>query len=159
MDTLPSKLLENAVNEFATLPGIGRKTALRLALHLLRQDTEQVQKFGQAVIAMKEEIKLCKCCKNISDEEICEICSSVSRDKHTVCIVESVKDVMSIERTGQYAGVYHVLGGTISPMEGIGPYLEKLEVLAPSFAIAIFFGWMFSKIYPAKKEVSNREIN
>lgn len=117
----PSKLLENAVNEFSRLPGIGKKTALRLVLHLLRQERSTVSKFAESVRILREDIKYCKRCNNISDTEICNICSTPSRDHHMVCVVESVKDVMAIENTQQYNGVYHVLGGVISPMDGIGP--------------------------------------
>ena len=117
----PSRLLENAVNEFSRLPGIGNKTALRLVLHLLRQDKETVQSFGNAIIQLKNDIIYCKECFNLSDTEICSICAAKNRDHGLVCVVENIKDVMSIEATGQYFGVYHVLGGIISPMDGIGP--------------------------------------
>jgi recombination protein RecR len=113
--------LENAVNELSRLPGIGRKTALRLALHLLRQDTRIVETFSQAILAMRSEIKHCKICHNISDNEICDICANPKRDHSITCVVQDIRDVMAIENTGQYSGVYHVLGGIISPMEGIGP--------------------------------------
>lgn len=116
-----SKLLEAAVEEFAKLPGIGRKTALRLVLHLLRQDKEVADNFGGTIIRMRNEIKHCKICRNISDTEICGICTDNSRDHSLVCVVENVKDVMSVENTHQYKGLYHVLGGIISPMDGIGP--------------------------------------
>lgn len=119
--TYPSKLLENAVEEFAKLPGIGRRTALRLVLHLLRQPQADVERFLHALTDMKNNIRFCSVCHNISDTEICTICSSLSRDKSTICVVESIRDVMSIESTMQYKGLYHVLGGVISPMEGIGP--------------------------------------
>jgi recombination protein RecR len=117
----PSKLLEDAVNEFAKLPGIGTKTALRLVLYLLRQDASVSESFGNAVIRLKKEIRECKICHNLSDSEICHICSNPKRDHETICVVESIRDVMSIENTQQYRGAYHVLGGIISPMEGIGP--------------------------------------
>jgi recombination protein RecR len=116
-----SKLLENAVHEFSKLPGIGKKTALRMALHLLKQDEESVKQFGQAMIQLRSEVVYCRECHNLSDTEVCEICSSVRRDHSIVCVVETVRDVMSIENTMQYQGVYHVLGGVISPMDGIGP--------------------------------------
>jgi recombination protein RecR len=119
--SFPSKLLDNAVSELAKLPGIGRKTALRLALHLLKQNVEQVQAFGAAVVKLREEINYCKECFNISDEETCAICASTKRDHELVCVVENIRDVMAIENTGQFNGVYHVLGGIISPIEGIGP--------------------------------------
>lgn len=116
-----SKLLENAVAEFAKLPGVGNKTALRLVLHLLKQDSEMVNQFGNTIIQLKQEIKQCRDCFNLSDEEVCSICSNQSRDHSVVCVVENIRDVMSIENTLQFHGIYHVLGGIISPMEGIGP--------------------------------------
>jgi recombination protein RecR len=116
-----SKLLEEAVEEFASLPGIGRKTALRLVLFLLKQDDETVERFGNTILRMKKEIMHCSICHNISDTEICNICSNNYRDHETVCVVESIRDVMSIENTQQYSGIYHVLGGIISPIDGIGP--------------------------------------
>ncbi|HDP74356.1 MAG TPA: recombination protein RecR [Bacteroidales bacterium] len=119
--TYPSKLLEKAVEELAKLPGIGNRTALRLALHLLRQPQTDVNQFLTAISEMKTNIHFCSICHNISDTNICSICSSPSRDKTTICVVETLKDVMSIENTMQYKGVYHVLGGVINPMEGIGP--------------------------------------
>lgn len=121
MQSLSSKLLENAVEQFATLPGIGRKTALRFVLHLLRQNPEDVKKFTDSITALKTEIQECKHCHNIADSDTCEICSDSRRDSSTICVVENVKDILSIEATGQYKGLYHVLGGIISPMEGIGP--------------------------------------
>lgn len=121
MEHYPSRLLENAVNEFSKLPGIGRKTALRLVLHLLRQDVREVEIFGQTMIQMRNEIKHCKVCHNISDSDICNICATPSRISSIVCVVENIKDVMSIENTHQFNGLYHVLGGIISPMDGIGP--------------------------------------
>lgn len=116
-----SALIENAVNEFARLPGIGKKTALRLVLHLLKQDPAQVKLFGEVVTRMRDQIKFCKTCHNVSDEEICSICSNPSRNKSLVCVVENIRDVMAIENTQQFNGVYHVLGGIISPIDGIGP--------------------------------------
>jgi recombination protein RecR len=126
LNIYPSKLLENAVAELSKLPGIGRKSALRLALHLLRKDQAEVEAFGNAVIKMRKEIRYCTECHNISDAELCSICVSPKRDKSTICVVETTRDVMAIENTGQMTGVYHVLGGIISPMEGIGP--EELEI-------------------------------
>ncbi|MDD4489202.1 MAG: recombination mediator RecR [Paludibacter sp.] len=117
----PSSLLENAVNEFSKLPGIGRKTALRLSLYLLRQSEVETEKFGQAMIQLRKEIKYCKVCHNISDTDICQICANPARDNKTICVVENIRDVMSIENTQQYKGLYHVLGGIISPMDGVGP--------------------------------------
>jgi len=119
--TYPSKLLEEAVNEFSKLPGIGSKTALRLVLNLLRQDRESVEYFGKTILRLASEIRYCRICHNISDEEICPVCSDKRRDASIICVVENVKDVMIIENTRQYSGVYHVLGGIISPMEGVGP--------------------------------------
>lgn len=124
-----SSLLENAVNEFAKLPGIGRKTALRLVLHLLKQSEHEVEVFGNSFIQLRKEIIYCKECHNISDTEVCHICSHPSRDKETVCVVENIKDVMSIENTQQFRGLYHVLGGIISPMDGIGPSDLEIESL------------------------------
>ncbi|MCK4677853.1 MAG: recombination protein RecR [Bacteroidales bacterium] len=121
MNSYSSKLLENAVNELAKLPGIGRKTALRLALHLLKEDIEQVEAFSRAITKMRNEVRFCQECHNISDLDICEICSNLKRKKSIICVVEDIRDVMAIENTGQYHGVYHILGGVISPMDGIGP--------------------------------------
>jgi len=121
LQNFPSKLLEKAVNQFASLPGVGRKTALRLVLHLLNQSKQDVSTFGNAIIELRNNVKHCKHCNNISDTDVCEICSDSSRNTNTVCVVENIKDVMSIENTQQYFGVYHVLGGLISPMNGIGP--------------------------------------
>ena len=126
MDSYPSILLENAVNQVASLPGIGRKTALRLVLHLLRQPLNEVEAFTSAISRMKNEVRYCRICHNISDQEVCPICQSHRRDHQTICVVENVQDVMSIENTGQFTGVYHVLGGVISPMDGIGP--KELEI-------------------------------
>ena len=117
----PSALLENAVNEFAKLPGIGRKTALRLVLHLLRQETSVAQKFGNSIIRLREEVKYCKVCHNISDSDVCSLCANPERDRSVICVVENVKEVMVVENTHQFNGLYHVLGGIISPMDGIGP--------------------------------------
>lgn len=124
-----SSLLENAVNEFAKLPGIGRKTALRLVLHLLKQSEHEVDTFGNSFIQLRHEVRYCKVCHNISDTEVCHICSHPSRDNETVCVVENIKDVMSIENTQQFRGLYHVLGGIISPMDGIGPSDLEIESL------------------------------
>jgi recombination protein RecR len=117
------------VNEFSKLPGIGRKTALRLVLHLLRQDETQAMALGEAVMKLRKEIKYCKVCHNISETDKCEICSNPMRDESTVCVVENVKDVMSIENTHQHRGLYHVLGGLISPMDGMGPQDIEIESL------------------------------
>lgn len=126
IDRFPSRLLENAVNEFAKLPGIGRKSALRLVLHLLKKDLQDVEIFGNSLIQLRTEIKHCKVCHNISDTDICSICSNPSRNPSIICVVENIKDVMSIENTHQFNGLYHVLGGIISPMDGIGP--SDLEI-------------------------------
>ena len=124
-----STLLENAVNEFAKLPGIGRKTALRLVLHLLRQEERVAVGFGEAIIKLRREIKYCNSCHNISEQEECPICANPARDHSIICVVENVKDVMSIENTAQHRGVYHVLGGLISPMDGVGPQDIEIESL------------------------------
>ena len=125
----PSALLEKAVNEFSKLPGIGRKTALRLVLHLLRQDDQHVENFAEAISTLKKEVKYCSSCHNISDSEICNICSDTSRNSSIGCVVENRKDVMAIENTVQYKGQYHVLGGIISPIDGIGPSDVEIESL------------------------------
>lgn len=117
----PSSLLENAVNEFAKLPGIGRKTALRLVLHSLKRSPEEVGNFGKAIIDLRNGVNYCKVCHNICDTEICPICQDRSRDESLICVVENIKEVMAIENTSQFRGRYHVLGGIISPMEGVGP--------------------------------------
>lgn len=121
-----STLLENAVSEFAKLPGIGRKTALRLVLHLLKQEPQSARQFGEAIIRLRDEIQYCEVCHNISETPRCPICSNPARDSATICVVENVKDVMSIENTHQHHGLYHVLGGLISPMDGIGP--QDIEI-------------------------------
>ncbi len=126
----PSKILENAVNEFARLPGIGKKSALRLVLHLLKQEKESVYRFADALTTLVDEIKYCKSCYNISDSDLCSICADPRRDHETICVVENIRDVMAIENTHQYQGIYHVLGGLISPMDGTGPddlTIEPLE--------------------------------
>lgn len=125
----PSTLLEKAVNEFAKLPGIGRKTAMRLVLHLLRQNTVAVEAFGNAIITLKQEVKYCQVCHNISDTDVCQICSNPGRDTSTICVVENIRDVMAVEGTQQFKGLYHVLGGVISPMDGIGPNDLQIESL------------------------------
>ncbi len=125
----PSTLLEKAVGEFAKLPGIGRKTAMRLVLHLLRQETSTVEAFGNAVVRLKHEVKYCRVCHNISDTDTCQICSNPQRDASTVCVVENIRDVMAVENTQQYKGLYHVLGGVISPMDGIGPSDLQIDSL------------------------------
>lgn len=129
MNQISSKYLEKAVTELAKLPGIGKKTALRLALHLLRQDEREVNALGNSIIEMKSEIKFCKKCHNISDEELCHICNSKKRDGKTICVVSDVNDVIAIENTGEFQGLYHVLGGVISPMDGVGPQDLNLSSL------------------------------
>jgi recombination protein RecR len=134
MEQYPSSLLEKAVNEFAKLPGIGRKTALRLVLYLLRQPVEAVDTFSDSVAYVRKNIKYCKVCHNISDTDVCPICASSQRDHTTVCVVENVQDVMAVEGTQQYHGVYHVLGGVISPMDGISPSDLEIESLVKRVA-------------------------
>ena len=129
MQQYSSQLLERAVEAFSQLPGVGRKTALRLVLHLLRQSTEDVDSFADAVIRVKHDVKYCKVCHNISDNEVCSICSDPRRDGSVVCVVENIQDVMAIENTQQFHGLYHVLGGIISPMDGIGPHDLEIESL------------------------------
>ncbi len=126
IENFSSRLLENAVAEFAKLPGIGKKTALRLVLHMLRQDKEAVTQFGESIIKLRNEVVHCRMCHNISDAEVCTICSNPSRNSSVVCVVENIRDVMSVENTHQFNGLYHVLGGIISPMEGIAP--SNLEI-------------------------------
>lgn len=124
----PSSLVENAVNEFAKLPGIGKKTALRLVLHLLREDISFAEQFGETITKMRREIRFCKECHNVSDGEHCSICANPTRHHDTICVVENIRDVIAIENTQQYNGVYHVLGGVISPIDGVGP--EELNILS-----------------------------
>ncbi len=130
----PSILLERAVSEFAKLPGIGRKTAMRLVLHLLRQDNATVEAFGNSIITLKHEVKYCKVCHNISDTEVCRICANPQRDSSVVCVVENIRDLMAVEATQQFKGLYHVLGGVISPMDGIGPGDLEIESLVQRVA-------------------------
>jgi recombination protein RecR len=125
-----SKLLEKSVDAFAGLPGIGRKTALRLALHLLKQDKTNTEQFTYAITAMRNGIRDCKVCHNLSDDDLCAICADDRRDKSLICVVESMRDIMAIEETGQFRGLYHVLGGIISPIDGIGPAELNIETLA-----------------------------
>ena len=130
----PSALLENAVNELATLPGIGRKTALRLALHMLRREPDYTERFSKALLALRRNVKDCKVCHNICDSGYCAICADPLRDRSTVCVVENVKDVMTIENTSQFHGLYHVLGGIISPIDGIGPADLEIDSLVKRVA-------------------------
>lgn len=131
---MPSTLLDNAVSQFSRLPGIGRKTALRLVLHMLRQDDADVTAFTDALTTLKRNVKYCQVCYNISDTDVCPICSDKRRDVTTVCVVENIQDVMAIEQTQQYHGVYHVLGGVISPMDGIGPGDIRIDELVDRIA-------------------------
>lgn len=133
-DNYPSRLLETAISEFAGLPGIGKKTALRLVLHLLKQDISDVKKFSSSILQLKQEIRHCSVCHNISDTGICNICSDQKRNHKILCVVENIKDVMSIENTRQYSGVYHVLGGIISPMDGTGPGDLNIKTLEDKVA-------------------------
>ena len=129
METYPSVLLEKAVGEFSKLPGIGRKTALRLVLHVLRQPVGEAEAFADAVLHVRKDIKYCSVCHNISDDDVCPICADARRDRSTICVVENVQDVMAIDNTQQYNGLYHVLGGVISPMDGVGPGDLQIESL------------------------------
>lgn len=126
---LPSTLLENAVNEFAKLPGIGKKTALRLVLHLLKKEVNEVQYFGETIIKMRNEIKFCNRCHNISDAAVCSICNNTARKQNIICVVENIRDVIAIENTQQFNGTYHVLGGIISPLDGVGPDQLSISTL------------------------------
>lgn len=130
----PSALLEKAVSEFAKLPGIGRKTALRLVLHTLRQSDESVEQFVCAVSQLKREVKYCRVCHNVSDTEVCPICSDPRRDASIICVVENIQDVMAVENTQQFHGLYHVLGGIISPMDGVGPADLEIDSLVERVA-------------------------
>lgn len=130
----PSALLERAVNEFSKLPGIGRKTALRLVLHMLRQPVAESESFGEAVINLRRNVRYCRVCHNISDTDLCEICANPRRDSSMVCVVETVRDVIALENTGMYRGLYHVLGGVISPMDGIGPADLQIDSLVERVA-------------------------
>lgn len=135
-DNYPSKLLGEAVDAISSLPGVGRRSALRLALHLLKQPAENVHHFTSAINHLRDDVKYCRQCMMISDQDVCSICSDRSRDQRTICVVESVRDVMSIENTGQYHGVYHVLGGIISPINGIGPSDLRIRELVQRSADA-----------------------
>lgn len=139
---ISSSLLENAVNEFSRLPGIGKKTALRLVLHLIKQSPEEVSRLTEAMDRMKKELKFCQVCNNISDNALCNICSNPMRKKETICVVENIRDVIALESTQQYNGLYHVLGGIISPLDGIGPdqlFIESLvQRITPDINEIIF---------------------
>ena len=134
MNEYPSILLDAAVREMSSLPGIGRKTALRLVLNLLRRTPEEVDAFAGAMTRLRHEVRYCRCCHNLSDSDLCPVCSSHSRDRHLICVVENVQDVMSVENTGQYNGLYHVLGGVISPIDGIGPGDLEIDSLVERIA-------------------------
>lgn len=129
MQQYPSQLLERTVEAFSQLPGVGRKTALRLVLHLLRQPADEVDGFAEAIVRVKHDVKYCKVCHNISDSDVCSICSDPRRDASLVCVVENIQDVMAIENTQQFHGLYHVLGGIISPMDGVGPHDLEIDSL------------------------------
>lgn len=133
-DSYPSQLLEDAVQAFSRLPGIGKKTALRLVLHLLRQTDSDVEEFSNALLRLKKDVHYCACCHNISDTEKCAICSDPRRDTSTICVVENVREVMAVEATHQYNGLYHVLGGLIAPMDGVGPSELELQSLVERVA-------------------------
>lgn len=134
IDQYPSKLLERAVSETSKLPGVGRKSALRLVLHLLRKDSTQTHALANSLVRMRDEIKYCQYCHNISDDDVCEICADRRRDRSTLCVVENVQNVMAVEATGQFTGLYHVLGGLISPMDGVGPGDLQIESLVKRVA-------------------------
>lgn len=129
-----SKLIEEAVNEFSKLPGVGKRTALRFVLHLMKQNTADVNQFGNAFIKLRNDLRYCEKCHNVSDKPLCDVCANPDRDQSTVCIVEDIRDVMAIENTQQYRGIYHVLGGIISPMDGIGPSDLTIESLVTKAA-------------------------
>lgn len=131
---IPSKHIENAVDQIASLPGIGRRTALRLALHLMQRSEEEVRDFSESFLEMKANVKNCKTCGNVTDQEICEICSNTSRDQSTICVVEDIRDIIAIEATEAYKGVFHVLGGIISPMDGVGPSDLNIDTLVERVA-------------------------
>lgn len=130
----PSTLLENAVDELSALPGVGRKTALRLSLYLLRREPEYAERLGTALQALRRDVKYCRTCHNICDTDLCDICADTSRDRSTICVVENVKDVMTVENTAQFRGLYHVLGGIISPIDGIGPADLEIDSLVKRVA-------------------------
>jgi recombination protein RecR len=164
---LSSQLLESAVKEFSRLPGIGKKTALRLVLHLLKQEKKDVQQFSDIISQMREDIKFCSCCYNISDNELCSICSNPGRKKDIVCVVENIRDVIAIETTEQYSGTYHVLGGVISPLDGIGPDQLTIEPLISRMLIGEIKEIVFAlnptiqgdtTIYYIRKKLNNNAL-
>ena len=138
MANYPSKLFEQAVNEFAKLPGIGRKSAVRMVLYLLREEEEIASLLGNTIVKLRQEIRYCKHCYNITEDECCEICASIKRDKSIICVVEDIRDIIAVENTSQYNGVYHVLGGIISPIDGIGPNDLNIEPLLNRIATGIY---------------------
>lgn len=142
----PSQLLTNAVDEFSKLPGVGRKTALRLVLHLLRQEPARALQLGESLIRLRNEVHYCKVCHNISDSEVCSICSNSQRDPLTVCVVENVKEVMVVEATRQFRGLYHVLGGLISPMDGVGPQQLQIDSLVERIRTSIAEGYPINEV-------------
>lgn len=154
----PSKLLEEAVDAIGSLPGVGRRSALRLALHLLKQPVENVHHFTSAINALRDDVQYCSHCMMISDGPVCSICSDRSRDRSTICVVESVRDVMSIENTGQYHGVYHVLGGIISPINGIGPSDLTIRQLVDRVARLVSPEAMFEADAPGREETAPEVI-
>lgn len=154
----PSKLLEEAVDAIGSLPGVGRRSALRLALHLLKQPVENVHHFTSAINALRDDVQYCSHCMMISDGPVCSICSDRSRDRSTICVVESVRDVMSIENTGQYHGVYHVLGGVISPINGIGPSDLTIRQLVDRVARLVSPEAMFEADAPGREETAPEVI-
>lgn len=154
----PSKLLEEAVDAIGSLPGVGRRSALRLALHLLKQPVENVHHFTSAINALRDDVQYCSHCMMISDGPVCSICSDRSRDRSTICVVESVRDVMSIENTGQYHGVYHVLGGIISPINGIGPSDLTIRHLMDRVARLVSPEAMFEADAPGREETAPEVI-
>ena len=154
----PSKLLEEAVDAIGSLPGVGRRSALRLALHLLKQPVENVHHFTSAINALRDDVQYCSQCMMISDGPVCSICSDRSRDRSTICVVESVRDVMSIENTGQYHGVYHVLGGIISPINGIGPSDLTIRHLVDRVARLVSPEAMFEADAPGREETAPEVI-
>ena len=149
-ENYPSRLLEDAVDAISSLPGVGRRSALRLALHLLKQPQENVHHFTSSISRLRDEVKYCRHCMMISDNDVCAICSDRSRDHRTICVVESVRDVMSIENTGQYNGVYHVLGGIISPINGIGPSDITVRELVARVASLVSSEGLFEADAPGK---------
>ena len=153
-EQFPSVLLERAVGEFAKLPGVGRKTAMRLVLHLLRQEPEAVEAFANALTTLKREAKFCKVCHNISDTETCRICSNPQRDASTVCVVENIRDVMAVEATQQYRGLYHVLGGVISPIDGIGPNDLQIDALSTTMEGDTTNFYIYRKLEPLGVKLS-----